>query len=261
MLCENSDFKKVFNFIFSTDKSTSQNSLNTSLNMNSCSLPFKLDYSHKNFTTDFNSDKNFNNSSNYSNDYNNTKNRYFSLFDPDIEEPEEDSSIFKLDLTDNCLSHNYSNNNKTTIPKINIQKKEENKNKKVFTIIKEIKDNNANDNKKYLFSNVMNHDSNKREIKDIKKKGERFEHPRKRYKNTDLILKKITTSFINKYLIKAINKKSNKIFFDNANLELIKSIIYKKDKETNLNTVNVILDRELPIFIKIDNEEIGQHPY
>ena len=233
MCYENSDFKTVFNFIFSIDKSTSQNSLNTNLNMNSCSLPFKLNYSHQNFSQDFNSDKTFNNSSNYSNDENYAMNLYSGLFDLDLEDPDEDSSIPKLYLTDNCLSQNYSNNNKMPFPKINIQKKGENK--KIFSIIKEIKGHNTNDNKKYLFSNVTNHDNKKREIKDIKKKGERFEHPRKRYKNTDLILKKITTSFINKYLIKAINKKSNKIFFDNANLELIKAITYKKDKDTNLN--------------------------
>ena len=233
MCYENSDFKTVFNFIFSIDKSTSQNSLNTNLNMNSCSLPFKLDYSHLNFSQDFNSDKTFNNSSNYSNDKNYAMNLYSGLFDLDLEDPDEDSSIPKLYLTDNCLSQNYSNNNKMPFQKINIQKKEENK--KIFSIIKEIKGHNINDNKRYLFSNVTNHDNKKREIKDIKKKGERFEHPRKRYKNTDLILKKITTSFVNKYLIKAINKKSNKIFFENANLELIKCINYKKDKETNLN--------------------------
>ena len=216
---DNSDFKKAYDFTFSRDRDTAENSLNSNLNINSFKLSFKLDYSQQDFSEDFNQD----NSANNSNDENYVNNRYSSLFDPDSEISEEDSSIFKINLSDNSQFHN--------------QKDEENKkNKDIFVIIKEIEAHNGNDNKKYLFSNVTNYDSNKREIKDIIKKKETLGRPRrKRYKNTDLILKKITTSFVNKYLIKAINKKSNKIFFENANLELIKCINYKKDKETNLN--------------------------
>ena len=241
---DNSEFKKAYDITFSIDRDTAEYSLNSVLNINSCKLSFMCNESQQYFSQDFGPDKNFYNSSSNSYDEIYIQKHYSSVFEPDLENSEkedsEDSSFLKYNLSVNSLYQNSLNNSNIPTPITYIQKGEgKEKNKNIFLINKEIKEikgnNNDNDNKKYLFSNVRNYESNKREIKDIKKKRERFEHLRKRYKNTDLILKKITTSFINKYLIKAINNKSNKIFFDKANKELIKSITYQKDKETNLN--------------------------
>ena len=160
---DNSDFKKAYDFTFSRDRDTAENSLNSNLNINSFKLSFKLDYSQQDFSEDFNQD----NSANNSNDENYVNNRYSSLFDPDSEISEEDSSIFKINLSDNSQFHN--------------QKDEENKkNKDIFVIIKEIEAHNGNDNKKYLFSNVTNYDSSKREIKDIIKKKRNTWTPKKK---------------------------------------------------------------------------------
>lgn len=239
-MCDNGQYNKYVkndkNINYSTDCDTFQCILNSKFNSDFFQLPFKQDDSEDNYSNDFNIVGNVPDLENI-------------LEDDYPGSPEKPPNQLDLgNITDNL---DINSGQTGPQPKTKIEK--------IFSVEKESKNNNNNVN---IF---INSTTNKREIKRINKKRERFDGKRKRFKNNDNILRKIATSYINKYLLNALNKKSEKIYFQKAHIELISSIVKKKDEETNLNTtlrqyftLNNLYKKQLDLLENGKNEEISK---